>query len=211
MWKMSNYVFVVDTNKQPLHPITPAKARKLLNQNKAAVFRTSPFVLILKHEVTNFENNSYELKLDPGIKNTEMFIINSNSEVIWTVQLEHRESLAKKNIEVKNTVIPNIKTRYRQARFQNHKRRHGTLTPKLMYRIETIEIWIKRLLKYCPITSIELDLVKFDIPRFDITKNDNQILNIPNNSDFTIVEYQQGDFMGTEVREYLVEKWGKIG
>jgi RRXRR protein len=210
---MSNYAFVIDTNKQALHPITPAKARKLLNQNKAAVFRTSPFVLILKHEVTNFENNGYELKIHPDIKNTEIEIINSQGEIIWAVKLEHRESLAKKNLDIKSTVIPNIKTRYRQAKFTTHKRRHRTLTPKLMYRIETIEIWIKRLLKYCPITSIQLDLVRFDIPKLDIPKNDTEIMNHPNYPEIPGIpgiEYQQSDLMGTEVREYLVEKWGKI-
>ena len=43
---MSNYVFVIDTEKRPLNPIHPGQARLLLNQGKAAVFRRYPFTLI---------------------------------------------------------------------------------------------------------------------------------------------------------------------
>lgn len=44
-------VFVLDTNKQPLDSIHPGRARMLLSQGKAAVFRHQPFTLILKEEV----------------------------------------------------------------------------------------------------------------------------------------------------------------
>ncbi|MDT9181092.1 MAG: RRXRR domain-containing protein, partial [Limnospira sp. PMC 1238.20] len=41
-----NYVFVVDTLGQPLSPTHPARARKLLKQGLAAVFRTYLFTII---------------------------------------------------------------------------------------------------------------------------------------------------------------------
>ena len=41
-------VFVLDTNKQPLNPIHPGRARMLLSQGEAAVFRRYPFTIILK-------------------------------------------------------------------------------------------------------------------------------------------------------------------
>jgi len=42
------YAFVVDKNKQPLAPCHPARARQLLRDGKAAVFRRYPFTIILK-------------------------------------------------------------------------------------------------------------------------------------------------------------------
>nr|WP_242056498.1 RRXRR domain-containing protein [Nostoc sp. FACHB-152] len=42
----TNYVFLVDTNKQPLNPIHSARARELLNKNKAAIYRQFPFTLV---------------------------------------------------------------------------------------------------------------------------------------------------------------------
>ncbi len=49
---MSNFAFVLDTNKRPLDPVHPAKARLLLSQGKAAVFRRYPFTIILKEVST---------------------------------------------------------------------------------------------------------------------------------------------------------------
>ncbi|MDJ0690264.1 MAG: RRXRR domain-containing protein [Xenococcaceae cyanobacterium MO_188.B32] len=45
---MSNSVFVLDTNKQPLDPCTPGMARSLLKAGKAARYRQYPFTIILK-------------------------------------------------------------------------------------------------------------------------------------------------------------------
>ncbi|MEH1967731.1 MULTISPECIES: RRXRR domain-containing protein [unclassified Nostoc] len=42
---MQNYVFVIDQNKQPLNPISAARARELLTKQKAAVFKMYPFCI----------------------------------------------------------------------------------------------------------------------------------------------------------------------
>ncbi|MCT7969880.1 RRXRR domain-containing protein, partial [Laspinema sp. D1] len=52
---MSNYVFVIDTNKQPQNPLHPAQARLLLNQGQSAVYRRYPFTVILKESKTTSE------------------------------------------------------------------------------------------------------------------------------------------------------------
>ena len=62
---MSNLVFVLDTEKRPLLPVHPGKARRLLNAPKAAVFRRDPFTIILKVVVTATPE-SITLKIDPG-------------------------------------------------------------------------------------------------------------------------------------------------
>jgi hypothetical protein len=41
------FVFILDTNKQPLNPTHPARARKLLRSGRASVFRKYPFTIIL--------------------------------------------------------------------------------------------------------------------------------------------------------------------
>jgi hypothetical protein len=46
-----SHAFVLDTNKRPLNPVHPGRARVLLKQGKAAVYRRYPFTIILKHEV----------------------------------------------------------------------------------------------------------------------------------------------------------------
>jgi len=72
----------------------------------------------------------------------------------------------------------------------------GWLAPSLMHRVLTIETWVKRLCRYAPITSIAMELVKFDTQALQ-------------NPEIDGVEYQQGELFGYEVREYLLEKWGR--
>jgi len=62
--------------------------------------------------------------------------------------------------------------------------------------VENIETWIRRLRSLCPITAISLELVKFDT----------QAMLSP---EISGVEYQQGELHGYEVREYLLEKFGR--
>src|ERR1017187_4166347 len=45
------YVFVVDSEGQPLMPCRPARARKLLTAGRAAVYRRYPFTILLKEPV----------------------------------------------------------------------------------------------------------------------------------------------------------------
>jgi hypothetical protein len=69
-----NYVFVVDTNRQPLTPCKPSLARKLLNGGKAKVFRLYPFTIILNKEVIDTPK-PLTLKIDPGSKVTGLAIL----------------------------------------------------------------------------------------------------------------------------------------
>lgn len=85
------FVLVVDTNKKPLNPTHPARARKLLKAGKAAVYRRYPFTIILKKEVEDNESKKpeYRLKIDPGSRVTGLAILR-NDVVIWAGELTHR-------------------------------------------------------------------------------------------------------------------------
>jgi 5-methylcytosine-specific restriction endonuclease McrA len=195
---MQNHVFVIDTNKQPLNPIPPARARELLTKQKAAVFRMYPFTIILKRAVDNPNPKSLTIKLDPGSKFTGIAILDGES-VIWAAELEHRGWQIKDSLESRRSLRRsrrNRKTRYRHSRFDNRKRSDGWLPPSLMHRVLTVETWVKRLCRYAPITQIAMELVKFDTQKMQ-------------NPEFDGVEYQQGELFGYEIREYLLEKWGR--
>ena len=51
-------VFVLDNNKKPLAPCNPRRARKLLSNKKAAVFKYYPFTIILKKCCGYIPNNN---------------------------------------------------------------------------------------------------------------------------------------------------------
>jgi 5-methylcytosine-specific restriction endonuclease McrA len=193
-----NFVFVLDTNKQPVNPIPPKRARELLTKQKAAVYRMYPFTLILKHAVPNPTPKPLTIKLDPGSKFTGIAVL-SGDDVIWVAELEHRGWQIKNALESRCSLRRSRrhrKTRYRQPRFDNRKRFEGWLPPSLMHRVLTIETWVKRLCRYAPITQIVMELVKFDTQALQ-------------NPEIDGVEYQQGELFGYEVREYLLEKWGR--
>jgi 5-methylcytosine-specific restriction endonuclease McrA len=195
---MSNFVFILDTNKQPLNPVPPGQARRLLKQGKAAVFRRYPFTIILKYAVPHPKIEPHRLKIDPGSKTTGLAIVQGD-KVVWGAELQHRGQQIKNDLESRRAIRRNRrnrKTRYRQPKFLNRTRVKGWLPPSLQSRIENIMTWVNRFRRFVPIAEISQELVKFDT----------QVMVNPETSG---VEYQQGELFGYEVREYLLEKWGR--
>ena len=195
---MSNFVFVLDINKQPLEPCSPTIAKKLLNANKAAVFRQYPFTIILKKVVYTKERKQCQLKLDPGSVTTGIAILQEN-RLIWAAELTHRGQQIKNDLESRRSLRRGRrgrKTRYRQPRFLNRTRVKGWLAPSLEHRVLTTITWVKRLLKFCPIGSIATELVRFDTQKLQ-------------NPEISGTKYQQGTLYQYEVREYLLEKFNR--
>lgn len=191
-------IFVLDTNKQPLQPTHPARARQLLGKGKAAVYRHYPFTIILKYEVSDAGGQPLRLKIDPGSNKTGLAIINDKTgDVVFAAELQHRGQQIKRSLDSRRALRRgrrSRKTRYRKPRFNNRIRPKGWLPPSLMSRIYNIETWIRRLRQLCPIVALSLELVKFDTQAMQ-------------NPEINGIEYQQGELFGYEVREYLLEKF----
>jgi 5-methylcytosine-specific restriction endonuclease McrA len=192
-------VFVLDTNKQPLNPVHPGWARKLLKTGRAAVYKRYPFTTILKVAVAHPQPKPLRLKIDPGSRTTGIAVVNDDTgEIEFAAELQHRGYQIKERLESRSGCRRNRRTRklrYRKKRFDNRKRPKGWLPPSLMSRVHNIETWIRRLRAICPITAISLELVKFDTQKLQ-------------NPEIDGIEYQQGELFGYEVWEYLLEKWG---
>lgn len=88
----SQRVFVLDTNRQPLMPCHPARARELLREKKAAVWRRYPFTIILK-EREGGDTQPIQIKIDPGSKTTGIALVGDfkrGKKVLWGANLTHR-------------------------------------------------------------------------------------------------------------------------
>jgi 5-methylcytosine-specific restriction endonuclease McrA len=192
-------VLVLDINKQPLMPCHPARARQLLREGKAVVYRRAPFTIILR-EREGGETQPTELKIDPGSKTTGIALVATGKRgrrVVWAAELHHRGERIRKALADRRDIRRSRrqrKTRYRKPRFLNRTRKAGWLPPSLESRVANVETWVARLRRWCPITSLALELVRFDT----------QALQQP---EISGVEYQQGTLHGYEVREYVLEKW----
>ena len=206
-------VFVLDKRKKPLMPCSEKRARLLLERGRARVHRMVPFTIRL---VDRLQEDSVlqpiRLKLDPGSKTTGIALVReteivddaSTGEVLRTVsilmlmELKHRGAAIRDALASRRAFRRRRrgKLRYRQARFLNRTRKAGWLAPSLQHRVDTTMAWVKRLMRWAPVSVLSQELVRFDTQAMQ-------------NSEISGVEYQRGTLAGYEVREYLLEKWGR--
>lgn len=194
-------VFVLDKNRQPLDPCHPARARELLKSGRAAVFRRYPFTIILNDRtVEEAETHLHRLKIDPGSKTTGFAVVNETTgRVVFAAELTHRGQQIRGNLLSRRALRRgrrNRHTRYRPKRFDNRRRQPGWLPPSLESRVNNVMTWVARIQKFCPITALSQELVRFDAQALQ-------------NPEISGIEYQQGELAGYEVREYLLQKWGR--
>jgi 5-methylcytosine-specific restriction endonuclease McrA len=194
-------VFVLDTKRQPLDPCHPARARQLLKKGHAAVFRRFPFtIILLVRQADTCTVHPHRLKIDPGARTTGLAILQERSgQVVWAAELVHRGQQIHKAMTSRGERRKGRRyrhTRYRQPRFHHRLRRRGWLPPSLESRVSNILTWSARVRRVCPITLVSQELVRFDTQALQ-------------NPEISGTEYQRGELKGYEIREYVLEKWGR--
>jgi 5-methylcytosine-specific restriction endonuclease McrA len=192
-------VFVLSSDGQPLDPCHPARARQVLRRGRARVVRRFPMTIqLLDRCADQSTTHPLRLKIDPGSRTTGLALVTEETAtVVWAAELTHRSSAIRDALLARRAFRRNRRqrhTRYRPARFSNRRRPAGWLAPSLRSRVEHIVTWYRRLAQRSPIRAISLELVRFDT----------QALVDP---EIRGVAYQQGELLGYEVREYLLEKW----
>lgn len=194
-------VFVLAKNGKPLMPTRPARARKLLKDGRAVVHKRYPFTIRLKDR-TEGDTQPIELRIDPGSKATGMALVRQGEgadDVLHLSEMTHRGAQIRKKMGQRSAFRRRRRSanlRYRKKRFDNRRRKAGWLPPSLQSRVDNITSWAKRYRKLAPVTSIAVERVRFDMQKLE-------------NPEISGVEYQQGTLAGYEVREYLLEKWGR--
>lgn len=204
-------VIALDKRKKPLGFITPKRARKLLEKKRAVIHKMYPFTIRIKDiDVRNLDAKEYKLKIDPGSKTTGLSIVDSDSNVYFLAELEHRGQVIKSNLETRAGARRNRRqreTRYRRCKWINHylkkgskykaysPRKEGWLPPSIESIEKNIINFIKKYSKLVNITKVSIENVRFDMQLLD-------------NPDIQGVEYQQGELFGYEVKEYLLNKYG---
>ena len=196
-----SHVFVLDKHGNPLMPCRPSRARKLLSSGRARVHRLVPFVIRLIDR-EDCKVQPIRLKFDPGSKVTGIALVREVGKVqyvLYLAELEHRGAAIRKHMIQRAMFRRRRRTanlRYREPRFNNRTRPKGWLPPSLQSRVDNILSWTKRFRRWCPVSDISVERVRFD-------------MQVMENPAISGVEYQQGALQGYEVREYLLEKWGR--
>ena len=206
-------VFVLDCAGRPVMPCTEKRARLLLARGRARVHRIVPMVIRLTERTQkDCVLQPLRLKLDPGSKTTGIALVREaqavdpstgelrrEAVILNLMELVHRgrqicEALTARR-QMRRRRRGNL--RYRAGRFLNRaNQKSGWLAPSLQHRIDTTMAWVKRLQAWASVVAISSELVRFDLQAME-------------NPEISGIEYQQGTLQGYEVREYLLEKWGR--
>ncbi len=226
-------VAVLDQEKQPLAPCSEKRARQLLERGRAVVHRIYPvFTIRLKDRLLEeSEVSRVRLKVDPGAKVTGFNVLREDSAEratsVHQAHLVHREDV-KDRVDARRACRRGRRNRhtwYRKPRFDNRPRvkcrvcgrnaRKGSDTcwehagaprdafPKevwlpvsLRARLEQTLSWVRRYCHIFPVSAISVEWAKFDAQKLQ-------------DPEISGVEYQHGTLFGYEVKEYLLEKWGR--
>jgi 5-methylcytosine-specific restriction endonuclease McrA len=206
-------VFVLGRKHEPLMPCSEKRARKLLASGRARVHRLLPFAIrLLDRTAADCAFQPLTIKLDPGSKTTGIALVRESptrdattgevvsvAHVLNLFELTHRGRQISAAMTARRQMRRRRRgnLRYRAPRFLNRGNQgRGWLAPSLQHRIDTTLAWIGRLRRLAPVTAIVQELVRFDMQRMD-------------NPEIAGAEYQQGTLAGYELREYLLEKWGR--
>ncbi|MDF3146210.1 MULTISPECIES: RNA-guided endonuclease IscB [unclassified Streptomyces] len=79
----------------------------------------------------------------------------------------------------------------------NRRRPEGWLPPSLKHRVDTTCSWVRRLQNWAPVTEVHIERTAFDVHAMSVGVS------------LQGIEYQQGTLAGYEVRQYLLEHWGR--
>ena len=203
-------VFVLDKRKKPLMPCSEKRARRMLERGRARVHRLVPFTIRLVDR-TQAESvvQPVVVKLDPGATTTGMALARveeGNAEpthhVLHLAELTHRGRAIRAAMRQRAAFRRRRRgknLRYRPARFDNRRKPKGWLAPSLRHRVETVVSWVARYRRFVPVSQVAMERVRFDT----------HALAAPEVAAKGGIAYQQGTLAGFEIREYLLEKWGR--
>lgn len=183
-------------------PCTEKRARLLLKRRRARIHSMYPFTIrLVDRTVQESAKQPLRCKIDPGNRVTGMAIVREDTEhqvVLSLMELTHRGSMIRDALQSRLNMRRRRRStlRYRAPRFLNRAKPPGWLPPSLRHRIETVTTWVNRFRKRAPITAITCERVRFDTQKLAFPEIQN-------------IEYQQGTLFGYEIREYLLEKWGR--
>jgi len=176
-------VFVISISGKPLMPCKPAKAKKLLKSKRAKIVRYEPLIIQLLFECEN-QTQDITLGIDAGSKEIGLCATTDKKE-LYSVEVKLRDDIvklisAKKAMRRKRR---SRKTRYREARFDNRKRKDGWVAPSIRSKINVHLIQIRKVNEILPISKTIVEVANFDIQKIK-------------NPEIQGTDYQQGEMYG---------------
>ena len=184
-------VFILNMRGEPLMPCTQRKARLLLKEGKAIIYKYNPFTIQLTYATGEAEQDCL-IGVDTGSKHIGL-AVTSKDKVLFKGEVELRQDV-KSNLDTRRMYRKDrrkLKTRYRKPRFLNLERAYEWLPPSLQNRINHTYHWIDTLSSLVPKLTLHIEVGKFDTAK---------MINPQLNS----VDYQHGQTYGFFNERYFV-------
>lgn len=176
---------------RPLMPCTQRKARILLKEDRAVIYKYNPFTIQLTY-ATGEAGQDCHIGIDTGSKHIGM-AVTSEDKVLFKGEIELRQDV-KSNIDAKRIYRRgrrNRKTRYRKPRFLNRRRPDKWLPPSLQNRINHTFHWVDALCGLVPNPTLHIEVGKFDTAKMI-------------SPEINGVDYQHGQTYGFYDERYFV-------
>lgn len=156
-------IFVVDADDKPCLPCHPARARKLLRQNKAIIKTVVPYTIKLNKVIDN-PVGSFTVGIDDGSKEVGIAVVNEiTEEVVFKGTIKLRQDVSRKMLQ-RSQYRRTRRTRnlrHREARF-NNRCVIGWIAPSIKQKKDSILRVVKDLASRINLTKAVVEQGKFD-------------------------------------------------
>ena len=192
---------VFSSDGQPLMPTHPARARKLMQKGRAVPHHIKGLFGIRLLDRTRAQSSVQDVavNIDPGAHTTGIAVVAddavSSRTVLAALEIKHRAFTIKATLTKRRAYrrTRRGRLRFRPKRFNNRRRKPGTLPPSVdSLRTDTMRV-VRFLQTMYSVTRIRIERNKFD-PQFMINPHINSI------------EYQRGTLLGWEIRAYVLDR-----
>src|SRR5712692_3064543 len=192
------FVYVLHGHGKPLMPCHPRKARRLLKAGKAQVVKMVPFTIQLLYGSSGY-TQEVALGMDAGTQHIGVSAT-TEQQVLFEAEVLPRTDIQELLATRRHFrhARRNRKTRYRQARFLNRKKRDGWLAPSVQHKVACHIKTITLVHQLLPMSTTTIEVAQFDIQKI-------------RNPDIEGEGYQQGPQLGFwNVREYVLARDGHL-
>jgi len=190
-------IYVLSKDNQPLMPTCRfGKVRRMLKTGLAKVVSRSPFTIQLLYDSTTY-TQPITLGIDSGYKKIGFSAVTEVREVIsGEVNLLDNGSERITERAANRRSRRARKTRYRKPRFDNRKRKEGTLAPSIQHKLDSHTRLVEKIQRILPVTKVIVEIGSFDVQKLK-------------NPEIEGVAYQEGERFGFDnLREYILHRDG---
>lgn len=175
-------VLAINQHQRPLMPTTPRKARILLKQGRAKIVGRDPFTIQLLYGTRGY-TQPVTLGVDAGYETIGYSAVSEKEELVGG-EMKLLDGMTKRITE-RHTFRRTRRNhlRHRALRADNRRRANGWLPPSIQHKLEAHLKLTRRLKSRLPITSVVVEVAKFDIQKIKDAKIESE-------------QYQQGEQLG---------------